>query len=110
MSSDNIVEVDERTGDAFWEEFVEPKIDQQSTVWYCETAFPISDDKLGREIFCSTSKSQLIQRLYYMLLSEEVQKTTDFTPNNSESPVENIRRFYENVPERNLVVRLLPLL
>lgn len=116
-SAEGTEEVSDTSGD-FWEAFEDSEAESLTTVWVCDVSFevPPSDTDtdadatagVARDIFASTTKEKVVNRLFSIISSPDLKEPCDFDATKFTTKQQAIRAFFDGVESRNLFVGLVP--
>jgi len=97
------------TGEDFWEAFEDEEAESLTTVWVCDVSFEVPDQGVARDIFASTTKSKVVNRLFSIISSPDLKEPCNFDATAFTTKQQAIRAFFDGVESRNLFVGLVPI-
>jgi len=109
--NDSVEDAKEVTSDStedFWEAFEDEKAESLTTVWVCDVSFDIPEKGIARDIFASTTKDKVVNRLFNIISSNDLKEPCDFDATKFITKQQAIRAFFDGVESRNLFVGLVP--
>ena len=92
----------------FWEAFEDEKAESLTTVWVCDVSFDVPDQGRARDIFVSTTKEKVVNRLFAIIASPDLKEPCEFDAAQYTTKVQAVRAFFDGVESRNLFVGLVP--
>ena len=95
-------------GEDFWEAFEDEEAESLTTVWVCDVSFSVPDQGVARDIFASSTKSKVVDRLFSIISSPDLKDPCEFDAAKFTTKQQAIRAFFDGVEERNLFVGLVP--
>jgi hypothetical protein len=111
---EDVVEISEEDGEAdpsgdFWEAFEDEEAESLTTVWVCDVSFNVPEQGVARDIFASTTKAKVVNRLFSIISSPDLKDPCEFDAAKFTTKQQAIRAFFDGVEERNLFVGLVPI-
>lgn len=95
-------------GEDFWEAFEDEEAESLTTVWVCDVSFNVPEQGVARDIFASSTKSKVVDRLFSIISSPDLKDPCEFDAAKFTTKQQAIRAFFDGVEERNLFVGLVP--
>ena len=95
-------------GEDFWEAFEDEEAESLTTVWVCDVSFNVPEQGVARDIFASTTKDKVVNRLFSIISSPDLKDPCEFDAAKFTTKQQAIRAFFDGVEERNLFVGLVP--
>jgi len=92
----------------FWEAFNDEEAESLTTVWVCDVSFDVPKQGVARDIFASTTKNKVVNRLFNIISSADLKEPCDFDVTKFTTKQQAIRAFFDGVEARNLFVGLVP--
>jgi len=92
----------------FWAAFEDEKAESLTTVWVCDASFDVADQGSARDIFASTTKEKVVNRLFAIISSPDLKEPCDFDAASFTTKQQAIRAFFDGAEGRNLFIGLVP--
>ena len=109
--TDSVEDAEEVTSDStkdFWEAFEDEEAESLTTVWVCDVSFEVPEQGIARDIFASTTKEKVVNRLFGIISSPDLKDPCDFDATKFTTKQQAIRAFFDGIESRNLFIGLIP--